>query len=38
MLYNAVLSVYVQNNHNFNPMDILEKMEQSNIDPNRVGL
>ena len=37
MLYNALLSVYVQNNHDFNPLDILEKMEKNSIDPNRVG-
>ena len=36
MLYNALLSVYVQNNHNFNPLEILEKMENNSIEPNRV--
>ncbi|XP_068750755.1 leucine-rich PPR motif-containing protein, mitochondrial-like [Montipora capricornis] len=38
MLYNALLSVYVQNNHDFNPLDILEKMEKNSIDPNRTTL
>ena len=36
MLYNALLSVYIQNNHNFNPLDVLEKMEKNIIEPNRV--
>ena len=36
MLYNALLSVYVQNNHDFNPLEILEKMENNSIEPNRV--
>ena len=37
MLYNALLSVYVQNNHDFNPLEILEKMEKNSIEPNRVS-
>ena len=36
MLYNALLSVYIQNNHNFNPLEVLEKMEKNTIEPNRV--
>lgn len=36
MLYNALLSVYIQNNHNFNPLEVLEKMEKNTVEPNRV--
>ncbi|XP_073231331.1 uncharacterized protein [Porites lutea] len=38
MLYNALLSVYIQNNHNFNPLEVLEKMEKNTIEPNRTTL
>ncbi|XP_044181331.1 leucine-rich PPR motif-containing protein, mitochondrial-like [Acropora millepora] len=38
MLHNALLSVYIQNNHTFDPLEVLEKMENSNIDPNRTTL
>ena len=35
-LYNALLSVYVQNSYIFNPLEVLEEMELRNVDPNRV--
>ncbi|KAI5948429.1 Leucine-rich PPR motif-containing protein, mitochondrial [Manis javanica] len=34
--YNALLKVYLQNEHTFSPTDFLEKMEKANIQPNRV--
>ena len=36
MLYNGLLSVYIQNNHNFNPLEVLEQMETKKVEPNRV--
>ncbi|CAH3152703.1 unnamed protein product [Pocillopora meandrina] len=37
-LYNALLSVYVQNSYIFNPLEVLEEMELRNVDPNRATL
>ncbi|XP_057622765.1 leucine-rich PPR motif-containing protein, mitochondrial [Chionomys nivalis] len=34
--YNALLKVYLQNEHKFSPTDFLAKMERANIQPNRV--
>ncbi|XP_074079043.1 leucine-rich PPR motif-containing protein, mitochondrial [Macrotis lagotis] len=34
--YNALLKVYLQNEHQFSPTDFLTKMEEANIQPNRV--
>ncbi|KAL6032064.1 hypothetical protein STEG23_017136, partial [Scotinomys teguina] len=34
--YNALLKVYLQNEHKFSPTDFLAKMEGANIQPNRV--
>ncbi|XP_072491840.1 leucine-rich PPR motif-containing protein, mitochondrial isoform X2 [Notamacropus eugenii] len=34
--YNALLKVYLQNEHQFSPTDFLAKMEGANIQPNRV--
>ncbi|XP_008581378.1 PREDICTED: leucine-rich PPR motif-containing protein, mitochondrial-like, partial [Galeopterus variegatus] len=34
--YNALLKVYLQNEHKFSPTDFLAKMEEANIQPNRV--
>ncbi|OWK10375.1 hypothetical protein Celaphus_00005650, partial [Cervus elaphus hippelaphus] len=34
--YNALLKVYLQNEHKFSPTDFLAKMEKANIQPNRV--
>ncbi|XP_020856902.1 leucine-rich PPR motif-containing protein, mitochondrial isoform X1 [Phascolarctos cinereus] len=34
--YNALLKVYLQNEHQFSPTDFLAKMEEANIQPNRV--
>ncbi|XP_074142805.1 leucine-rich PPR motif-containing protein, mitochondrial [Sminthopsis crassicaudata] len=34
--YNALLKVYLQNEHEFSPTDFLAKMEEANIQPNRV--
>ncbi|XP_030051658.1 leucine-rich PPR motif-containing protein, mitochondrial isoform X2 [Microcaecilia unicolor] len=34
--YNALLKVYLQNEHKFSPTDFLTKMEAANIQPNRV--
>ncbi|XP_051868901.1 leucine-rich PPR motif-containing protein, mitochondrial [Pristis pectinata] len=34
--YNALLKVYLQNEHKFSPTDFLEKMESANVQPNRV--
>uniref|UniRef100_A0AC11B280 Leucine rich pentatricopeptide repeat containing n=1 Tax=Ovis aries TaxID=9940 RepID=A0AC11B280_SHEEP len=34
--YNALLKVYLQNDHKFSPTDFLAKMEKGNIQPNRV--
>ncbi|XP_075392273.1 leucine-rich PPR motif-containing protein, mitochondrial [Tenrec ecaudatus] len=34
--YNALLKVYLQNEHTFSPTDFLAKMEEANIQPNRV--
>ena len=36
MLYNALLSVYIQNQYDFKPLDILDQMHQNNVEPNRV--
>ena len=36
MLYNALLSVYIQNNHKFSPLEVLEQMQQHDLEPNRV--
>ncbi|XP_038607102.1 leucine-rich PPR motif-containing protein, mitochondrial [Tachyglossus aculeatus] len=34
--YNALLKVYLQNEHKFSPTDFLTKMEGANVPPNRV--
>ncbi|XP_060103537.1 leucine-rich PPR motif-containing protein, mitochondrial [Heteronotia binoei] len=34
--YNALLKVYLQNEHTFSPAEFLTKMEEANIQPNRV--
>ncbi|XP_072121072.1 leucine-rich PPR motif-containing protein, mitochondrial isoform X1 [Mobula birostris] len=34
--YNALLKVYLQNEHKFSPTDFLAKMESANVKPNRV--
>ncbi|XP_062065344.1 leucine-rich PPR motif-containing protein, mitochondrial [Lepus europaeus] len=34
--YNALLKVYLQNEYKFSPTDFLSKMEEANIQPNRV--
>ncbi|EMP42593.1 Leucine-rich PPR motif-containing protein [Chelonia mydas] len=34
--YNALLKVYLQNEHKFSPTEFLSKMEQANVQPNRV--
>ena len=34
--YNALLKVYLDNGHSFNPMEFVESMESKNIQPNRV--
>ncbi|XP_078413322.1 leucine-rich PPR motif-containing protein, mitochondrial [Cetorhinus maximus] len=34
--YNALLKVYLQNEHKFSPTDFLAKMESANVQPNRV--
>lgn len=36
--YNALLRVYLENEHNFNPMKFLASLEEKNIEPNRVFL
>uniref|UniRef100_A0A3B4YP36 Leucine rich pentatricopeptide repeat containing n=1 Tax=Seriola lalandi dorsalis TaxID=1841481 RepID=A0A3B4YP36_SERLL len=35
--YNALLKVYLQNDFKFSPTDFLAKMEEANIQPNRVS-
>ncbi|XP_032845349.2 leucine-rich PPR motif-containing protein, mitochondrial isoform X2 [Tyto alba] len=34
--YNALLKVYLQNEHKFSPMEFLSRMEEANVQPNRV--
>ncbi|KFV70036.1 hypothetical protein N307_14457, partial [Dryobates pubescens] len=34
--YNALLKVYLQNEHKFSPTEFLARMEQANVQPNRV--
>ena len=34
--YNALLKIYVENNHTFNPMEFIQTMEAKSIQPNRV--
>ncbi|NXP82093.1 LPPRC protein, partial [Ramphastos sulfuratus] len=34
--YNALLKVYLQNEHKFSPTEFLAKMEDANVQPNRV--
>ncbi|TFK01649.1 putative sodium-coupled neutral amino acid transporter 7 [Platysternon megacephalum] len=34
--YNALLKVYLQNEHKFVPTEFLSKMEEANVQPNRV--
>uniref|UniRef100_A0A670K3X9 Leucine rich pentatricopeptide repeat containing n=1 Tax=Podarcis muralis TaxID=64176 RepID=A0A670K3X9_PODMU len=34
--YNALLKVYLQNGHTFSPTEFLTKMEEANVQPNRV--
>ncbi|XP_070788465.1 leucine-rich PPR motif-containing protein, mitochondrial [Pituophis catenifer annectens] len=34
--YNALLKVYLQNEHDFSPDEFLTKMEEANVQPNRV--
>jgi len=31
------LSVYIQNNHRFNPLEVLEQMQERKVEPNRVS-
>lgn len=35
--YNALLKVYLQNEFKFSPTDFLAKMEEANVQPNRVS-
>lgn len=35
--YNALLKVYIQNEHKFSPTEFLARMEEANVQPNRVG-
>ncbi|KFR06206.1 hypothetical protein Y956_07768, partial [Nipponia nippon] len=34
--YNALLKVYLQNEHKFSPTEFLARMEEANVQPNRV--
>uniref|UniRef100_A0A8C3DJQ6 Leucine rich pentatricopeptide repeat containing n=1 Tax=Corvus moneduloides TaxID=1196302 RepID=A0A8C3DJQ6_CORMO len=34
--YNALLKVYIQNEHKFSPTEFLARMEEANVQPNRV--
>lgn len=34
--YNALLKIYVENNHSFNPMEFVQSMEAKDILPNRI--
>lgn len=34
--YNALLKIYVDNNHSFNPMEFVKSMEEKSIQTNRV--
>ncbi|NXB76183.1 LPPRC protein, partial [Donacobius atricapilla] len=34
--YNALLKVYIQNEHKFSPTEFLARMEEANVPPNRV--
>ncbi|XP_020656183.3 leucine-rich PPR motif-containing protein, mitochondrial isoform X3 [Pogona vitticeps] len=34
--YNALLKVYLENEHEFSPTEFLKKIEEANIQPNRV--
>ncbi|XP_042737172.1 leucine-rich PPR motif-containing protein, mitochondrial [Lagopus leucura] len=34
--YNALLKVYLQNEHKFSPTEFLARMEEANVKPNRV--
>ncbi|XP_075352405.1 leucine-rich PPR motif-containing protein, mitochondrial isoform X2 [Mycteria americana] len=34
--YNALLKVYLQNEHKFSPTEFLARMEETNVQPNRV--
>uniref|UniRef100_A0A8C8RLF0 Leucine rich pentatricopeptide repeat containing n=1 Tax=Pelusios castaneus TaxID=367368 RepID=A0A8C8RLF0_9SAUR len=34
--YNALLKVYLQNEHKFSPIEFLSKMEEANVEPNQV--
>uniref|UniRef100_A0A8C3GPJ1 Leucine rich pentatricopeptide repeat containing n=1 Tax=Cairina moschata TaxID=8855 RepID=A0A8C3GPJ1_CAIMO len=34
--YNALLKVYLQNEHKFSPTEFLARMEKANVQPNRV--
>ena len=36
-IYNGLLSVYIQNNHRFNPLEVLEQMQERKVEPNRVS-
>ncbi|KAJ7382735.1 hypothetical protein OS493_033020 [Desmophyllum pertusum] len=38
MLYNGLLNVYLQNNHDFNPLEVLEQMENNKVEPNTTTL
>lgn len=34
--YNALLRVYIENEHEFSPVEFLSEMKEKNIEPNRV--
>jgi leucine-rich PPR motif-containing protein len=34
--YNALLRVYIENEHKFSPLEFLSYMEQKGVEPNRV--
>ncbi|KAJ7341150.1 hypothetical protein JRQ81_004938, partial [Phrynocephalus forsythii] len=34
--YNALLKIYLENEHEFSPTEFLTKMEEANVQPNRV--
>ena len=36
MMYNALLSVYIQNDYDFNPEEVLEEIQNAGLEPNLV--
>ncbi|KAK3753711.1 hypothetical protein QZH41_013799, partial [Actinostola sp. cb2023] len=38
MMYNALVSVYLQNDYDFNPLEVLEQIQSAGLEPNLITM